>query len=79
MPFNRPTATGEIDETNSLVHTGFLIHPDDRLYKFWYHSDEGIIYWGNDKGKTDNMWKGKVNVVGKFDVCRKITLSEKST
>ena len=55
---NRPTAKGEIDETNKSIHIGFVTFPDDRKYKFWYHTDEAKIYWDNDKGKTNNVWTG---------------------
>ena len=57
---SRPTAKGEIDETNALIHTGYVTFPDDRKYKFWYHTDEAKIYWDNDKGKTNNIWHGKI-------------------
>ena len=56
---NRPTATGVIDETSHVVHTGHVVFPDDRKYNFWYYPQEATIYWDNDKGKTNNIWKGK--------------------
>ena len=55
----RPTARGEIDETDELIHTGYVDHPDDREYQFWYHTDEAKIYWDHDKGNTSNIWHGK--------------------
>ena len=56
---NRPTARGEIDETDRLIHTGYVNFSDDRKYKFWYHADEAKIYWDDDKGKTSNIWNGR--------------------
>ena len=57
--WNRPTAKGEINETDAKVHTGFVTFPDDRKYRFWYHTDKAKIYWDNDKGNTNNIWTGK--------------------
>ena len=48
----RPDAKGEIDETNELVHTGYINFPDDRRYSFWYYTKEGTIYWDKDKGPS---------------------------
>jgi len=42
-------ANGVIDETK-LIDTGFVDFPEDRKYNFWYHPDEGTIYWDADKG-----------------------------
>lgn len=62
---NRPTATGEIDETDSKVHTGFVFFPDvPQTHNFWYHSDEAVIYWDNVKGNTTNIWTGVVKQKG---------------
>ena len=54
----RPTAFGQIDETNGLVQRGYVIFPDDRRYNFWYYTEEAVIYWDHDKGKTTNIWRG---------------------
>merc|ERR1719397_1537058 len=50
----RPNAIGKINE-NGYIHTGFVDFPDDTKYDFWYHPDEGIIYWGADNG--DHSWQ----------------------
>jgi len=47
---------GVIDETKD-IHTGFVDWPEDKKYNFWYHPDEGIIYWDADKG--DLTWESK--------------------
>merc|ERR1719193_150703 len=57
----RPTARGQIDETNGKVQTGYVVFPDDRRYNFWYHTEESTIYWDHDKGKTSNIWAGIVS------------------
>ena len=64
---NRPTASGEIDETDDHIHTGFVNFPDDRVYKFWYHADEAKIFWGNDRGKTSNVWTGALKPKGRVN------------
>ena len=62
----RPAAKGEISEQNERLHTGFVNFPDDRKYRFWYHTDEAKIYWDNVKGKTRNIWTGKKNYKGSY-------------
>ena len=59
-------AKGIINEQNERVHTGYVHFPDDRTYKFWYHTDLATIYWDHDKGHTGNIWGGKKNPLGKF-------------
>ena len=53
--YGRPNAHGLIESINSI---GFANFPDDRKYEFYYHSDDCCIYWDNDRGLTDNIWKG---------------------
>ena len=62
--YNRPTAKGEINEQNERLHTGYVNFPDDRKYRFWYHTDEAKIYWDNDKGRTRNIWTGRKKYKG---------------
>ena len=64
--YGRPTAKGIINEQNERLHTGYVNFPDDRTYRFWYHTDEAKIYWDNDKGRTRNIWSGKQNHIGSY-------------
>ena len=43
----RPDAHGVIQST---LLVGFAEFPDDRVYNFFFHSDDCNIYWDNDRG-----------------------------
>ncbi len=65
---DRPKAIGfidtvertETDKEGKKIHfnTGAVLFTDDRLYKFWYHNREAIIYW--DKNNGTHIWKGQL-------------------
>ena len=52
-------ATGQIDETYLLEHTGYVDFPDEnnKRYPFWYYPAEGILKWSSKKGTG---WAGDI-------------------
>ena len=64
-------ASGEIDESLTATHTGWVTFPDEnnKKYNFWYYPTEGKIYWSADKGKTKDIWTGETDERSKNNVC----------
>ena len=58
-------ATGEIDETFLLTHTGFVSFPDEnnKKYPFWYYPMDGVIHWSKEKtkGVIGDTWTGETD------------------
>ena len=62
-----PYATGQIDETYVLTHTGYMIFPDEKKrYSFWYYPVEGILKWTYEKGKgwAGDIWRAQSDETG---------------
>ena len=70
-------ASGEIDETEQMLHTGFATFPDenDKKYNFWYYPSEGSIYWDGKRGTTEDIWRKPPPSNGKYQRCIKTTYS----
>ena len=50
------TVLGTLDKTD-VPYRGVADFPREREYPFWYYPDERTIYWDNDKGATNNIWR----------------------
>ena len=61
-------ASGEIDETEQMLHTGFATFPDEnnKKYQFWYYPSEGSIYWDGKRGTTEDIWRKPPPSNGKY-------------
>ena len=67
-------ATGQVDETYLLTHTGFMKFPDERnkQYPFWYYPVEGILKWSQEKGKgwAGDIWTAESDEKGRNSFIR---------